>query len=163
MRSIRLVLTVPSRTVDDVYATIADFARYPQFSEAVRSVSVAAGVAGSVVSSWEVNFRNGILRWVEEDTFDPARHHIEFRQLEGDIAAFDGNWSCVTSGPDVTVTFAARVDLGIPSLADALEPIAVRTLVANTVAIVTGLLGDGVHVHGVDDDATASSTTSTGA
>jgi hypothetical protein len=31
--------------------------------------------------------------------------------------------------------------MGIPSLADALEPIAVRTLVDNTVSIVRGLVG----------------------
>ncbi len=32
--------------------------------------------------------------------------------------------------------------MGIPSLADALEPIAVRTLVDNIVSIVRGLVGD---------------------
>jgi len=37
--------------------------------------------------------------------------------------------------------FAARLDMGIPSLADALEPIAVRTLTGNIVAIVRGLTG----------------------
>jgi hypothetical protein len=31
--------------------------------------------------------------------------------------------------------------MGIPSLADALEPIAVRALIENTVSIVTGLVG----------------------
>ena len=37
--------------------------------------------------------------------------------------------------------FSARLDMGIPSLADALEPIAVRTLIDNTVLIVRGLVG----------------------
>ena len=39
------------------------------------------------------------------------------------------------------ISFTARLDMGIPSLADALEPIAARTLVENTVAILGGLLG----------------------
>lgn len=142
MRSVRLDLLVADRVVDDVYATLADFARYPEFSSAVRSVSVAHVDDTTTVSSWEVNFRNGILRWVEEDTFEPAAHRIDFHQLEGDVAEFDGSWQCTQVGPDVRVTFAADVDLGIPTLADALEPIAVRTLVANTIAIVSGLLGD---------------------
>ncbi|MGB6577359.1 MAG: hypothetical protein WBF34_05530 [Streptosporangiaceae bacterium] len=37
--------------------------------------------------------------------------------------------------------FSVRLDMGIPSLADALEPIAVRTLIDNTVSIVRGLVG----------------------
>jgi hypothetical protein len=37
--------------------------------------------------------------------------------------------------------FSARLDMGIPSLADALEPIAVRTLTGNIVSIVRGLVG----------------------
>ena len=47
--------------------------------------------------------------------------------------------------------FEARVDLSIPSLADALEPIAVRTLVDNTVAIVRGLFGEDVVVEAVTE------------
>jgi hypothetical protein len=39
------------------------------------------------------------------------------------------------------IVFSARLDMGIPSLADALEPIAVRTLIDNTVLIVRGLVG----------------------
>ena len=76
------------------------------------------------VSRREVAFRNGLLCWTAEDTFDVAIHHIGFRLLEGDIAVFDGSWTCADVGDDTAVTFAARLDLGIPSLADALEPIA---------------------------------------
>ena len=66
---------------------------------------------------------------------------IDFRQIEGDVAVFDGSWTCTDTADGTRITFAARLDMGIPSLADALEPIAVRTLVDNTVAIVSGLLG----------------------
>jgi ribosome-associated toxin RatA of RatAB toxin-antitoxin module len=159
MRHVRLNLTVPDRPATAVYRTLADFGRYPDFSPAVRSVVVVGptGSAGSppggpgtaAVSRWEVNFRRGVLRWVEEDTFDPSRNQIHFRQLEGDIALFDGSWSCVDDGADTVVTFAARLDMGIPSLADALEPIAVRTLIDNTVAIVSGLFEGNARVDDV--------------
>jgi hypothetical protein len=157
MRSVQLDFVVPSATVDDVYATIADFAGYPRHSSAIRHVSVRPKDADTSLSSWEVNFRNGILRWVEEDTFDVAGHHIEFRQVEGDMAVFEGEWGCTSEGAGVALTFAARVDLGIPSLADALEPIAARTLIANTITIVTGLFGDDVRVRGVNDGSAAPS------
>jgi hypothetical protein len=105
----------------------------------VRQVDVTRIDDHTAVSRWEVNFRSGILRWTEEDTFDAITHVIRFRQLEGDVALFDGSWRCHDTADGAMVIFAARLDMGIPTLADALEPIAVRTLVDNTVAIVTGL------------------------
>ncbi len=139
MRTVQLELKVPGRPPPEVYATLADFGRYAEFAPAVRSVTVTHAGEHTSVSRWEVNFRRGILRWVEEDTFDPAEHHIRFRQLEGDIALFEGSWSCVDDDGGTRIVFEARLDMGIPSLADALEPIAARTLVDNTAAIVSGI------------------------
>ena len=93
------------------------------------------------MSQWEVNFRAGLLRWTEEDTFDPGALSITFRQLEGDIAVFDGSWECLDAAQGCEIVFSARLDMGIPSLADALEPIAVRALIDNVVSIVCGLFG----------------------
>jgi hypothetical protein len=93
------------------------------------------------VSHWEVTFRAGLLRWTEEDTFDPAALSITFRQLDGDVAVFDGSWQCSEAASGSEILFCARLDMGIPSLADALEPIAVRALTDNIVSIVRGLFG----------------------
>ena len=93
------------------------------------------------VSPWEVTFRAGLLRWTEQDTFDPGALSITFRQLEGDIAVFDGSWQCLDAAQGSEIVFSARLDMGIPSLADALEPIAARTLIGNIVSIVRGLTG----------------------
>jgi ribosome-associated toxin RatA of RatAB toxin-antitoxin module len=124
-----------------VYTTLADFERYPDLCDAVRSVAVTEVSENLTVSSWEVTFRAGLLRWTEEDTFDPGTLSITFRQLEGDIAIFDGSWQCIDVTPGSEIVFSARLDMGIPSLADALEPIAVRTLIDNIVSIVRGLVG----------------------
>ena len=141
MRTIRLRLTVPNKPASDVYATVADFERYPDLSDAVRSVAVTEVSENLTVSSWEVTFRAGLLRWTEEDTFDPGALSITFRQLEGDAALFDGSWQCADAAQGSEIVFAARLDMGIPSLADALEPIAARTLIDNIVSIVRGLTG----------------------
>jgi ribosome-associated toxin RatA of RatAB toxin-antitoxin module len=141
MRTVCLRLHVPHKSASEVYATLADFERYPELSDAVRSVAVTEVSENLTVSSWEVTFRAGLLRWTEEDTFDPGTLSITFRQLEGDIAIFDGSWQCVDSTPGTEILFSARLDMGIPSLADALEPIAVRTLIDNIVSIVRGLVG----------------------
>ena len=141
MRTVRLRLHVPDQSASDVYATLADFERYPELSEAVRSVAVTEVSENLTVSSWEVTFRAGLLRWTEEDTFDPGALSITFRQLEGDIALFDGSWTCLAAAQGSEIVFSARLDMGIPSLADALEPIAARTLTDNIVSIVRGLTG----------------------
>ena len=142
MRSVRLRLHVPHKSADDVYATLADFERYPELSDAVRSVAITEVSDNVTVSQWEVTFRAGLLRWTEEDTFDPDALSITFRQLEGDAAVFDGSWECVEGAQGSEIVFAARLDMGIPSLADALEPIAARTLIDNIVSIVRGLVGN---------------------
>ena len=141
MRTVRLRLHVPGKTASDVYETLADFERYPELSDAVRSVAVTEVSENFTVSHWEVAFRAGLLCWTEEDTFDPGALSITFRQLEGDIALFDGTWQCTDAAPGSEIVFSARLDMGIPSLADALEPIAVRTMTDNIVAIVRGLVG----------------------
>ena len=141
MRTVRLRLHVPNQSASDVYAILADFERYPELSQAVRSVAVTEVSENLTVSSWEVTFRAGLLRWTEEDTFDPGALSITFRQLEGDIALFDGSWACLDAAQGSEIVFSARLDMGIPSLADALEPIAARTLTDNIVSIVRGLTG----------------------
>ncbi len=141
MRIVCLRLYVPGKSASDVYATLADFEQYPVLSDAVQSVAVTKVSENRSVSRWEVTFRKGLLRWTEEETFDPGALMITFRQLEGDLAFFDGSWKCVSASQGTEIVFSVRLDMGIPSLADALEPIAVRTLIDNTVSIVRGLMG----------------------
>jgi len=141
MRTVRLRLHVPHKSAGAVYATLADFERYPMLCEAVQKVAITERSENLTVSRWDVTFRAGLLCWTEEDTFDPGALTITFRQLEGDLDVFDGSWQCVDAAQGSEVLFSARLDMGIPSLADALEPIAVRTLIGNIVSIVRGLVG----------------------
>ena len=141
MRTVRLRLYVSHKPASEVYAALADFGRYPELCDAVKTVAVTEVSENRTVSSWEVTFRAGLLRWTEEDTLDPGTRSITFRQLEGDIAVFDGSWECVDAAAGSEIVFSARLDMGIPSLADALEPIAVRALTDNIVSIVRGLIG----------------------
>jgi hypothetical protein len=91
-----------------------------------------------------VAFRNGILRWSEQDTFDRAGLRIDFTQLDGDVEEFAGSWVCANVEGGCRVTFDAHIDLGVPTLADVLEPIATRALLDNTTSIVRGLFGSDV-------------------
>ena len=146
MRSVQLSMHLAGVSAAAAFRTLADFSRYPEQTEAVRSVSVTQSDATTTVSQWEVNFRSGILRWTEQDTFDVERCRIDFCQIAGDVDTFEGAWVCADEPTGCVIEFEARLDMGIPSLADALEPIAVRTLVENTVVIVRGLFATDVMV-----------------
>jgi ribosome-associated toxin RatA of RatAB toxin-antitoxin module len=141
MRTVRLRLHVPHKSASDLYATLTSFELYPTLCDAVQKVAVTEVSENAAVSEWEVTFRAGLLRWTEQDTFDPGTLTIAFHQLDGDIAVFDGSWQCVEAEQGSEVLFSASLDLGIPGLADALEPIAARTLAANIISIVRGLAG----------------------
>ncbi len=141
MRTVHLRLHVPHKPASEVYAALADFERYPELCAAVKTVATTEVSENRTVSAWEVTFRAGLLRWTEQDNFDPGALSIRFHQLEGDVAVFDGSWRCADAAQGSEIMFSARLDMGIPSLADALEPIAVRTLVDNIVSIVRGLVG----------------------
>ncbi len=124
----------------EVFETLVDFARYPELVDTVRKVAVEpAGRDGSVLSHWEVDFRNGVLRWSERDTFDRATLISGFSQTDGDFDIFDGAWEVTDRGEKVDVLFHARFDFGVPSVASLIEPVAVRVLTQSMQRILAGL------------------------
>ncbi|MEV7320804.1 SRPBCC family protein [Streptomyces sp. NPDC093970] len=144
MRSVELLYGDTRLSPHEAYERVRDFARYPDLVDTVRSVTVHPAASGSpVLSDWEVDFRNGVLAWSEEDVFDDRALSIVFRQTEGDFESFDGRWD-VTAGPRGTarVRFAAMFDFGLPSLAGIVDPVAERVLRETIEHILRTLLAD---------------------
>jgi ribosome-associated toxin RatA of RatAB toxin-antitoxin module len=154
VRFVTIDALVPDRPSDQVFHTLVDYARYPELTPVVRDVQVWTDPGGDLISSWEVNFRNGILRWTERDVVDHDRMRIDFTQTEGDVAEFAGSWSCRVEDCGTAVRFEALVDLGIASLADVLDPIAARTLAETITGILVGLFGEGVRFDAIDHETT---------
>ncbi len=144
MRHVEIRAHAPGRSAAQVYELLSDFDSYPKFASVVRSVSVVPAGENRVKTDWEVDFRDGILKWTEEDRFFPDRHAITFKQLEGDVDYFVGEWAVKEQDGGVVISFVADLDLGIPGLGDMLEPIAVQALEENIRNIVAGLLGESV-------------------
>lgn len=151
MRHVEVVARVADLAPAEAYAIISDFSRYPEHSNAVRSVTYKRKDGGQSVSAWEVNFREGILRWTEEDVFDVGEHTIRFRQIEGDVEYFVGTWSVRRAPQGCLVCFECDFDMGIPGLNDVLEPIAERALRENARSILGGLIPAAEFVGGGDD------------
>jgi ribosome-associated toxin RatA of RatAB toxin-antitoxin module len=125
---------------DVVYSRLADFGRYPELAPSVLGVELdgatEADGAASARSTWEVTFRNGVMRWQEIDHFHRDRLAIEFEQEDGDLAVLRGSWLVAAEGDDATITFELEFDLGLPGLETFLEPVAERALRDNMTEIV---------------------------
>jgi ribosome-associated toxin RatA of RatAB toxin-antitoxin module len=146
MRHLEVAARVHDRSASEIYATLCDFESYPLFSKEVRSVRIDSTDGGQMLSSWETNFRGGILRWVERDFFHPDTHTITFEQVEGDTEHFAGRWAVEDERDGGLIRFDADFDMGIPSLSSIIDPIAEQALRENIVAIIKGLFGLGVEV-----------------
>ncbi|MGX1129051.1 ribosome-associated toxin RatA of RatAB toxin-antitoxin module [Streptomyces glaucescens] len=140
MRHVVLHALAQGMTPHAVYQRISDFRRYPELTGTVRDVQVETLPDGSVVSDWTVLFRGGLMRWRERDTLSPATDSLTFEQLSGDFQTFEGSWRCAPHDEGTLVTFTADFDLGIPTLADILDPVAESTLRTNIAQILAGLV-----------------------
>ncbi|MGW6054735.1 type II toxin-antitoxin system RatA family toxin [Streptomyces sp. NPDC055189] len=143
MRSVDVTIGVPGIAAEAVYDRVKEFARYPELAEVVRSVTVHDISEAQETSSWEVYFRNGILRWTEADRFDRTALTIAFVQLDGDFEVFKGTWHIIDTENEVRVVFRAEFDFGIPSLAGILEPVAERVIKETIARVVLGLFASG--------------------
>ncbi len=139
MQEVSLALSVPGRDPDDVFATIADFPRYATLSDAVIRVDVEDLGDGRERCTWEVRFRRGILIWTEDNVSDAARRRIDFTLVGGDLDHQVGHWQVEPAAGGSTVRFWCEFDLGIPTLAHLIEPVAAETLRENIVETCAGL------------------------
>ena len=146
MRHVEILANVTGGAPAAVFEALSDFERYPDATDAVRNVTVARQTATKSASSWEVNFRSGVLRWKEEDEFDSDARIIRFRQTQGDLEHFTGSWHVDEHRDGCTVRFVAQFDMGIPTLASMLDPIAERALRENVSNIICSLLDEPVEI-----------------
>ncbi|MFI9413039.1 SRPBCC family protein [Nocardia gamkensis] len=147
-RSVAVRATVREADPDLVFARLCDFPSYAEHADVVRDITLDVDPHGTQVSSWSVWFRNGLLQWTERDVVDDDARTLSFEQITGDLARFDGAWRVTAQDDAVTVRFDAVVDLGIPSLADMLDPLAERALRVNTTEILRGLFGADIEFGG---------------
>ncbi|GGP97608.1 type II toxin-antitoxin system RatA family toxin [Streptomyces roseolilacinus] len=145
MRSVELDHRSAAVDARAAYELVRDFGRYSELVAIVRKVEVHPAADRAVIGSdWEVDFRNGVLSWSEEDTFDDSAMVISFRQTSGDFEVFEGRWEVAPAGPDApgcVVRFQATFDFGLPSLSGIIDPVAERVLRETIAAILEALLG----------------------
>jgi ribosome-associated toxin RatA of RatAB toxin-antitoxin module len=124
-----------------VWDTVVDIESYPALMESVRSVRIVdfAGPTERTVA-WSVTLKGSILEWREVERLDPARHVVRFEQLSGDMERFEGAWRLTARAPHLTrVRLAVSFEIGIPLLAEMLNPVAQRSLHDNCREMLLGI------------------------
>ena len=148
MRHIALQAKITGRSAADTFASLCNFEQYPVCASAVRSLTILERNGDRMVTQWEVAFHTGTLRWTEEDHIRVLadRSVIQFKQLEGDVESFAGEWGVRDEDYGCALWFTADFDIGIPSLDRTLGPIAEQMLRQNAKSIIEGLLGESVEI-----------------
>ena len=144
MRHVEIHAFLAGLDAGTVFDTLADFRHYTDLVDVVRSVEIERLPDGTAQSSWEVDFRSGLLRWTERDWFRRDQLRLDFDQIDGDFDEFAGGWVMVPDGAGVRVALIVDFDFGVPSLASIVEPVAERVLTDVTRQILLGLFGDRV-------------------
>lgn len=128
-------------SIDRVWDTVIDVARYQDSMDTVRSVRIVESAGPSNrTTAWSVLLKGSVLEWEEEERLDHQNHTISFNQLRGDLDHFDGLWSLEPLGLQLTrVAFDVSFEIGIPMLADMLNPVAKRSLQENCTEMLRGI------------------------
>jgi ribosome-associated toxin RatA of RatAB toxin-antitoxin module len=135
---------IPERSADEVWPIVIDMERYPGCVDTVKSIVIGKEADGTLTSTWEVSFHGGIMRWKEADHFNEEDNSIVFKQIEGDVDYFAGEWRLTDVEGGCKANFWADFELGVPALNIILEPIAKSALQANVKGILLGLLGPSI-------------------
>jgi len=141
MRHVEIHAFVCDLDANTVFDTLADFRHYTRLVDTVVSVDIEHETPAYAHSSWVVKFRNGLLKWSEEDWFRREQLRLDFRQTEGDFEEFFGGWVLEPTPTGVKTAMIVDFDFGVPSLASIVDPVAERVLTDVIHQILKGLFG----------------------
>jgi ribosome-associated toxin RatA of RatAB toxin-antitoxin module len=127
--------------VDRVWTTVAEIERYQESMETVRSVKILEQHGEHRRrAAWSVLLKGSVLQWEEEEEIDPENRLVAFKQIRGDLEYFDGQWRLEELSPEKTrVIFEVAFEIGIPMLAEMLNPVAQRSLQENCTEMLRGI------------------------
>jgi ribosome-associated toxin RatA of RatAB toxin-antitoxin module len=107
-----------------IYPIIKDMEKYPQFMNDLVSVEVLERTPDTTTTRWVSNVDGRIIRWTEVDVFDDENRHIRYKQIDGDLKKFEGEWVLTEledGGTEITLT--VDFEFGIPMIAGLLNPL----------------------------------------
>jgi len=127
-----------------VWEVVINIERYPDSMPNVRWVRILDD-ADPVLrrSAWSVLLKGSILEWEELEHLDPERRVMSFQQVIGDLEVFDGEWRVTPIDAENTkVHLRTCFEIGIPLLAEMLNPVAQLSLRSNSREMLLGIEQD---------------------
>ncbi|MDH6115199.1 ribosome-associated toxin RatA of RatAB toxin-antitoxin module [Kitasatospora sp. MAP12-15] len=115
---------------EEAWAAVVDVLKYPDCMESVDSVEIVDQPDDTHrTTAWAVRLKGSVLQWTETELIDHAARRFDFEQVSGDLGEFVGHWA-VRPGPGSgsTVSLHVDFDIGIPLLAEMLNPVAADAL-----------------------------------
>jgi coenzyme Q-binding protein COQ10 len=127
------IAEVMQAPVERIWDVVNNVESYPRLMNHVRSLEVLERGPNYRLTAWAVDLMGCAMRWVEREDIDPERYRIEYRQVQGDLAVFEGYWQLerLTDTSSRTV-LSVHFDIGIPMLSDMLNPVAEKTIRDNS-------------------------------
>lgn len=124
---------------DKIYPILRNMDEYPEFMTDLVSVEIIERTGNTTVTKWVSNVDGRIIKWTELDTFDDENMHISYKQLEGDLKKFEGEWvlTPVTDGTEIKLT--VDFEFGIPMIAGLLNPILKKKIRDNSMNMLKAL------------------------
>jgi ribosome-associated toxin RatA of RatAB toxin-antitoxin module len=125
---------------DRVWHVVTRVERYPDSMSSVQWVRILAEDGCRRRSAWSIVLKGAVLRWEEAEHLRHDARVMEFRQLSGDMELFQGAWRLTPLGECRTgVVLSIDFEIGIPLLAEMLNPVAERSLRENCAEMLRGI------------------------
>ncbi|MEH0020548.1 MAG: SRPBCC family protein [Desulfobacter sp.] len=139
MPVVKTSMEITDIDIDVLWKNISAFDRYPNFMDDVLEVTCDSDENGPT-SAWTVMLNGSELSWIERDEFHPPEK-IVFEQIEGDVDVYKGTWEIDYNEAErkAVVTLETEFDLGIPSLADMLNPMGIEAIKNNSAKMLSAI------------------------
>ncbi|MEG6584106.1 type II toxin-antitoxin system RatA family toxin [Dendrosporobacter sp. 1207_IL3150] len=123
----------------DIYPILKDMEKYPDFMADLISVEVLERKENTTITKWVSNVDGRTIKWTELDTFDDENLHIAYRQLEGDLKRFEGEWILTPISGGTEVKLTVDFEFGIPMIAGLLNPILKKKVRENSLNMLNAI------------------------
>lgn len=118
---------------EKIYPILKDMEKYPEFMTDLVSVQVVERKENTTVSKWISNVDGKIIKWMELDTFDDSNLHISYKQIEGDLKKFSGEWILTPIQGGTEIKLTVDFEFGVPMIAGLLNPILKKKVKDNSI------------------------------